>query len=1054
MGIKTKGSRPGGRGGFRPGGRFGGRGDRASPRGGGGRGRGFGGPASSSSSSASTKASHVNPFDAVGNRKAKFEVLNKRAKGQVRNVGKARQLAVERRKKTLLVEYHASKKDNVFKDRRFGEDDPSLSLEEKMLLRFQKERQKRARKSGAGRFNLEDPDEDEDEYGGLMLTHKGKALGAGGADDDYQDQDGLASSDDDEDGRGLNKQIVKELHFGGGGQKRPSPEDEEGHYGPGAAKRTRAELMEEIIAKSKLHKAAKAKQKDAQEMALSRLDDQFTDLVGDLEFRDKDKSRREEKERDARQREAKKGQAASLLLDEDKDYDELMVAIRDERFAARAQDRTMTPEEVAKEEKEKLERLEAARLARMRGGVDAELAKEARSPKEDGEGSGSDDVEEEDEEDGEGLGQLGRGWDADSDSGSDSSGSSSEGEDSASESGEEQDAHDEEKSDENGSGSGSEEEEDDEEDGLPPALLHKLLALKEKEAKKKQLQKASSSGEDTGREGAAEEGRPIGKAARQNAAVLKAVAQTQEGRTGINPQMPYVLDCPTTLERYVELVKEYAQGAQDVAEMITRIRRYHAIRSGGDRGQMHNFYDVLMRRLACLGDALVPSSKQAAARVVEVNALSEALVAMTQEMPAVAAALWGRMLTGLQAKLGKVLRDHELGQRAHSTWPAPGALLLLRLLPRIFPVTDFRHPVVTPALLYMGQAVSQCPLMTPTDVERGLFVVALMLHYTEAAGRLVPEAMAFLLSLLGALGGSSKTLPLPTWAPALTAALRDSLAVAAAASGGEEIKEAVETPLVFGKGTRLAPDDDEDDEEEEKVQEDEDEHVTPALATQYLATACRLLQRVGTGALRKSPAVPELFGPFIEALAVLERSSKKGQPPQQETTAAKKKKKKKKDTKEATAAASPLLPLLQATKAALEGVVGAAHSTRTVLSWRKKGVAAIQSLAPRIIDNFVVRKDEGLDRDAARTKQLTRQLKREKKGAARELRRDAAFLDAEKVRIQREREEARKATVKANTAWLEAAAADFNKQVKQHKGETLRGGGSAGAALGGRSKKR
>ena len=30
----------------------------------------------------------VNAFDAVGNRKAKFEVLNKRAKGQVRNVSK------------------------------------------------------------------------------------------------------------------------------------------------------------------------------------------------------------------------------------------------------------------------------------------------------------------------------------------------------------------------------------------------------------------------------------------------------------------------------------------------------------------------------------------------------------------------------------------------------------------------------------------------------------------------------------------------------------------------------------------------------------------------------------------------------------------------------------------------------------------------------------------------------------------------------------------------------------------------------------------------------
>ncbi len=112
------------------------------------------------------------------------------------------------------MEYQASKKDNVFRDRRFGEDDPTLSLEEKMLLRFQKERQRRARASGggaarAGRFNLEEGDDEEyeedEEYGGLRLTHKGRALGA----DDYRDQDALGSSDEEDVGGALGREIVK-----------------------------------------------------------------------------------------------------------------------------------------------------------------------------------------------------------------------------------------------------------------------------------------------------------------------------------------------------------------------------------------------------------------------------------------------------------------------------------------------------------------------------------------------------------------------------------------------------------------------------------------------------------------------------------------------------------------------------------------------------------------------------------------------------------------------------------------------------------------------------
>lgn len=129
---------------------------------------------------------------------------------------RARQLATERRRKTLLVEYRASQKDNVFRDRRFGEGDPSMSLEEKMLLRFQKERQRRARASGSGggggkggRFSLEEGEEEEfeedEEYGGFRLTHKGRALGA----DDYREGDALASSDEEDVGGTLGKEIVK-----------------------------------------------------------------------------------------------------------------------------------------------------------------------------------------------------------------------------------------------------------------------------------------------------------------------------------------------------------------------------------------------------------------------------------------------------------------------------------------------------------------------------------------------------------------------------------------------------------------------------------------------------------------------------------------------------------------------------------------------------------------------------------------------------------------------------------------------------------------------------
>jgi Nop14-like family len=64
----------------------------------------------------------------------------------------------------LLKEYDEKGRTGGIVDRRFGENDPMMSLEERMLERFTKERQ-RASKGIA--FNLEDDDD---------LTHYGQSL--------------------------------------------------------------------------------------------------------------------------------------------------------------------------------------------------------------------------------------------------------------------------------------------------------------------------------------------------------------------------------------------------------------------------------------------------------------------------------------------------------------------------------------------------------------------------------------------------------------------------------------------------------------------------------------------------------------------------------------------------------------------------------------------------------------------------------------------------------------------------------------------------------------
>ena len=119
------------------------------------------------------------------------------------------------RKKTLLKELQEKNRAGGIVDRRFGENDPTMTPEERMLERFTREHQ---RTSKGAAFNLEDEDE---------LTHYGQSLSKL---DDF-DNVGLGLDDEEEeDGGRIDKSTVQKSHFGGfeDGEDEDEDEDEVG----------------------------------------------------------------------------------------------------------------------------------------------------------------------------------------------------------------------------------------------------------------------------------------------------------------------------------------------------------------------------------------------------------------------------------------------------------------------------------------------------------------------------------------------------------------------------------------------------------------------------------------------------------------------------------------------------------------------------------------------------------------------------------------------------------------------------------------------------------
>lgn len=60
------------------------------------------------------------------------------------------------------------------------------------------------------------------------------------------------------------------------------------------------------------------------------------------------------------------------------------------------------------------------------------------------------------------------------------------------------------------------------------------------------------------------------------------------------------------------------------------------------------------------------------------------------------------------------------------TWPGAAELTLLRMVGMIWSTSDFSHPVVAPAMLLMGQYLSQGRVRGTADLGSGLFLCSLV----------------------------------------------------------------------------------------------------------------------------------------------------------------------------------------------------------------------------------------------------------------------------------------------------------------------------------------
>lgn len=367
----------------------------------------------------------------------------------------------------------------------------------------------------------------------------------------------------------------------------------------------------------------------------------------------------------------------------DKDYDQY---VRSLAFEARAKpkDRTKTEDELAVEEKERLEEAEAKRQRRMRGEDSDDEEAGGRKKRKTDRMPDADDLDDDflgDVDEDGGVSLLGPGLTRETIEASKVDASDDEG------SGESED--DEEQGD----------SDDDEEDDTDASEEDELSAMEDLDSDDEGLDAdyVAEGPERTTRKGK-----------------TKAESTVKE--------IPYTFPCPTTVEDFEELL----DGLDDSAlpTVVQRIRAlHHPSLAQGNKEKLQEFLGVLLDYLLILASEEQPPFKV-------ISAMGPHLIALVKLNPITAASHYIAKLSLMQKNLQRGI-SRGASNFDSKTLPKAPELLLLRLIGTTWSTSDFSHPVVQPAMLLIGQYLSQCRIRGTGDMASGLFLCSLVAQVRE-----------------------------------------------------------------------------------------------------------------------------------------------------------------------------------------------------------------------------------------------------------------------------------------------------------------------------------
>ncbi|XP_008294954.1 nucleolar protein 14 [Stegastes partitus] len=827
-----------------------------------------------------------NPFEVKINRK-KFDILGRKTKHDVGLPGVSRSKAITKRKETLLKEYKQKNKSNKLIDRRFGEYDTKMAPEDKILQRFAMERQRTHEKKDM--YNLNEEEE---------LTHYGQSLA------EIEKFNDAVNSDDESEEKGLLSAELTASHFGGGGGllRKKTSGDQQEEEGSQRAK-SRQELIEELIQKSKQEKRERQVQKEEAQELTEKLDQEWKSIQA-LMVKKTPKAERVD------------------TPEEKPKLEEYDMMVRELGFEMKAQpsEKMKTPEELAREEREKLQKLEADRLRRMMGDEVGDSTQSQIHISADDLNDGfildKDDKKTLSYQDGKW--NIGEELEEDKDEEEGESGEEEESD--AEEDGEDGEEDDQEEEEEEEEGGNSEEEEEDGHSDL-------------------------DSEQESENEEGEQEDEEISAQPKKSLTKEEMKAQQEAAKA----ELPYTFAAPESFSDLKDLLHGHTPDNQRL--IVARTQKCnHPSLAVGNKLKLQKLFGFLLEYVGELATRSPPE-------LTTVDKLIPELYGLCQMFPQAACQAMQSVLADAGHSMEEVVEV-----KGHAGFPTLDMLVYLKVTALLFPTSDFRHPVTTPALLYISQILTKCPVKSLQDLTSGLVLCCLAVEYVSFSKRFLPELINFLSGTLHLAVQDKSSLGYTVVPPFRSSGKYSDLLVL---STSESCKSWSKKSLPLSATQHL----------ELNSDLDRDNHRLMCLSTCLdLVKRCCLLYKDLTSFKHIFQPIKTLLSKHLSAQTLPE-------------------------------------PLQELHSQILESISGA-PLTCIPLVFEKKKPIPLKLFTPKIVEVLDYGKKRGSSREEKERERLKHKYKKEFKGALREIRKDSRFLASEKLNEVMNRDAERKRKVK------------------------------------------